>query len=836
MFTHAILTPSLLSSFQGTGQSGLLDNLRAAIPQILKPICGHLKDKSIKTRQGAVGVVREVAAALPGCFGPHADALVPGLLVVLGDKPTKNLQLKLEALSLVRLLVSTSPATAFGKHLNALFPLVAEATTDQYFKGNCATNQSCFFHHLTTFPLITVVSEALRLCSAMVVAAGATNQPDFVVKVYGCVKPQMQALDIDQAVKEAAIAATALVVATIGAKTPDLSEVLKTLSERLNNEITRQAAVNAVCVISDSKLPEFKLVLADSVRKLASFLRKANRSLKTTSIHSLSSLVTNYGATPEFKGLYDVIIEELSKQVSESDLHLSQLALSLAARVLEVEPASAVSVKDKLYPQVLLLIQSSLLQGQALDALTRLYAQLVRSQGTTKVFTFREMLDSLLNLSSGGKLVKQNYLSIGRCVSALVLNVPDKQEASATIKRFIVDVTSGSDQSRLVSLYCLGDIGRKSDLSAHADLRDVFLKLLDFENEEIRAAASYALGSISVGNLTAFLPTILQDIQVSKRQYLLLHSIREIIADAPADSLQPHLDVIASLLFENSKSEDDGTRNVVAECLGKLCPVNPGKLIPQLQAHLQDANPDTRATIVSAFKFAITDHPEQHALEVALDSVMESVLEKLNDAQVEVRRATVRTINFAVHNKPSLVRHRLAKHLPALYSQTAIKKELIREVDLGPFKHRVDDGLETRKAAFECMYTLLERLPDVLSVADFVQPLVSGLDDENEIKLQSYLIIMRLTSVAGAHLLEVLELLVEPIRKELKKKVDKSAIAQAQERQLELKRSALRAVAAIAGIPTAEGNARLKELVEAITSSSLKEQYESILQAGPGDE
>jgi hypothetical protein len=40
----------------------------------------------------------------------------------------------------------------------------------------------------------------------------------------------------------------------------------------------------------------------------------------------------------------------------------------------------------------------------------------------------------------------------------------------------------------------------------------------------------------------------------------------------------------------------------------------------------------------------------------------------------------------------------------------------IRTVDLGPFKHKIDDGLELRKAAFECLDILLTALPHVLQV------------------------------------------------------------------------------------------------------------------------
>jgi cullin-associated NEDD8-dissociated protein 1 len=100
--------------------------------------------------------------------------------------------------------------------------------------------------------------------------------------------------------------------------------------------------------------------------------------------------------------------------------------------------------------------------------------------------------------------------------------------------------------------------------------------------------------------------------------------------------------------------------------------------------------------IIQAIRYTLPDSDE------AFDAVLKTTLIDmlglmLRDTELENRRLALTTLNSASHNKPDLIIPNLGLLLPLVMQESVIKPELIREVTMGPFKHKIDDGLEVRK-------------------------------------------------------------------------------------------------------------------------------------------
>lgn len=797
--------------------------LKQEVPKVVKSINRQLREKSIKTKVGAFSVLKELVVVLPDCLADHIGSLVPGIEKALNDKSSTS-NLKIEALVFTRLVMASHSPAVFHPYIQALSGPILSAIGDRYYK---------------------VTAEALRVCGELVrvlrpnFEARTLDYRPYIGPIYKAILARLANQDQDQEVKECAISCMSLVVFTFGdGLQRELPACLPILVDRMGNEITRLTAVKAFAVIAKSPLRiDLSCVLDHVISELTAFLRKANRALRQATLGTLNSLVVAYGG--QIGSSYETIIAELSTLISDMDLHMTALALELCCTIM-VDRKSiqnvGLAVRYKVLPQALILIRSALLQGQALQALQRFFASLVQSANTS----FDTLLDSLISTakpSQSGGLAKQALSSIAQCVAVLCLAAGDQKCASTIemLKGILKDDSTTNSAKQHMALLCLGEIGRRKDLSNHAQIENIVIESFQSPFEEIKSAASYALGNIAVGNLSKYLPFILNQIDnQQKKQYLLLHSLKEVIARQSVDhtgqsELQDsNIEKILALLFNHCESEEEGVRNVVAECLGKIALIEPRKLIPALKERTSSPAANTRATVAIAIKYSIVERPGK--IDEIMYSEISTFLMLIKDSDRHVRRAAVLALSTAAHNKPNLIKGLLPELLPLLYDQTVVKQELIRTVDLGPFKHVVDDGLELRKAAFECVDTLLDSCLDQVNPSSFIVPfLLSGLGDHYDVKMPCHLILSKLADKCPSAVLAVLDSLVDPIEKTINHKPKGDAVKQEVDRNEDMIRSALRAIAALSRISGNDYSMRFKNLMNKIMASPpLADKYNSV--------
>jgi len=272
----------------------------------------------------------------------------------------------------------------------------------------------------------------------------------------------------------------------------------------------------------------------------------------------------------------------------------------------------------------------------------------------------------------------------------------------------------------------------------------------------------------------------------------------------------------------------------VAECLGRLGLISPGAVLPRLQELVRATQGLTRATAVYALKFTITDKAPM----AELSGCIADFLALLQDGEIVVRKAALTALNSAAHNKPQLIRPVLASDwlLPALYGETAYKKELVRTVNLGPFQHKVDDGAELRKLALACMDTLLDKSADRLDTSLFLQHLQARLGDElDDIKQAAYQLLSKLAVREPFCVREVLDAVSEPLQVVLNKRPKESASPQDIERHNELQRSAIQTVVVLQRMPDTATCLKFQAMYDAILQDAKLRPLIDAVSADGGD-
>ncbi|KAJ7644420.1 armadillo-type protein [Roridomyces roridus] len=761
-------------------EEGPYSLLKGQVPALSKALLNQLKSPKTPptTLQAGFALLHVLLQVLPGSLASQATSIIATSKTILAQPPsTSTSALHLACLSFLALFFSTHSPPTFTPSLPNLTPALLRSLGERHPR---------------------VASETFRVFSALLNAAKPIKTgSDWPEAVYDQAVARLSAHDTDAEVRACA-------ETCIGDLWICATDVVRSRDHREWEAICRPGAKSdgAVKVVTRvaQEVPE---ALGDTwvngcVEWAMGLLKRGGRAGKMEVFQALDVLLRSYTAGVP-AGLPPALVPQIKTYLSTSDVPLLSQALSLLALLLELAPTTTFpEIETDLLPDIYRIAHSPLVSGAALDSLLTFFTALVKADGQIATHLVPNLVDAV----EKAPRTDASPNNVARAIAQIV----DTQKAIAagTIAQYAKSIKKTSKAKPsvvMLSLLILGELGRIIDMSNQQEIFRDAIEHFAAEQEEIRAAASFAAGNIAIGNLQQFLPAIVKIVKTdAKKRLLSLHALKEVVTHCSHGQLEGVADMLWVPLFENSENSEETTRNVAAACLGKLATTHPSRYLPQLHARVKDPNAATRATVVSAIRYTFAETSQSY--DELLAPLLVDFLSLMLDEDLTVRRLALSALNSAARTKPHLIRDHLPSLLPSLYKETVINPDLIRTVQMGPWTHKVDDGLDARKTAYETMYTLLDTCLAKLELSTFLGRVLPGLaDDSDEIKVISHMMLFRLSQVAPAAVAQKLDEATPELEKTMKgATVTKDTVKQDLERAAELQRSALRAVAALSKI------------------------------------
>nr|OQO15556.1 hypothetical protein B0A51_17129 [Rachicladosporium sp. CCFEE 5018] len=746
-------------------------------PQIVKESAKLLQSSTPLTKLNTISLLKDMVIAQQGGLSEHADLVLGPVVDAMktANETSSSLSgnaLRIECLILLRVIAEHHSSKIIAAHLDKLVPALVSAAKDRFTK---------------------VSSEALATIEVYVKAltpprsaASKKQNSEYIDQLFEVITERIGSQDADTEVRQKAVQALGLLIGRTSGSAGgnSLSQQNRfagqqLIADRMKNELTRLSCVRAVdtiAVLAQSG-KDFKPGFVNAVAvELGAQLRKSSRSLRGASLSALRMLAVNQAARESMDdATVQEVIEALLPLLQEGDLHMLGPALIILGAIAK-EKSKLIAT-----PPVISAIcntTSDSVAGTALEALVACV------EAIGKAGAGQPLMAALLKQGTQGDTDVS-----GRVIGTLL--VSGGASVGVKLDSFLSELQTQPDEDKkCLALSVLGETGLRMGSGCPLTPQN-FIPYFEDPSEKTKLAAAIALGRAGAGNVTSYLPQILSSMSQG-RQYLLLHSIKELLQHSAAEEeIRPHTSALWNAILKSGQAEDN--KIVSAECIGRLAIIDPTAYLPQLQTFLQNPSPLVRGMVITALRYVFSDttsayNPHLRPLIIPILATM------LADTDLENQRLSLSAFNSAFHNKPSLVLPQLADLLPYAMQATLPRPELIREVTMGPFKHKVDDGLEIRKSAYETLYALLDdpAARQYLDLPAFYSRILAGISDDHEIRILACTVLSKLLPLYPAESARRLDALAQVFRGVLGTKLKDTAVKQELEKLTEEQRAVIR--------------------------------------------
>ncbi|KAF2439257.1 TIP120-domain-containing protein [Karstenula rhodostoma CBS 690.94] len=736
-------------------------------PEIVKGVAQLLKQSTSppSTKQACIVLIKDIVITQRGGLDSYLTQIVDPVVeaaktsggTTSSASATAN-SLRIQALQLLGAIADTHPSASFQPYLPTVVPALIYGARDKYSK-------------LSIEALAATEQVIKALTPPRGHKTGSQNQKQ-LEELHDILVTRIGAKDVDLEARRSAIHVLGVFLGrSSGTDLLSLQNrvsALELLAGSLKNELTRLASVRAIDSIAEHTNAEGELStkwVRGVAIELGAQLRKASRALRGASLSALRTLAKNPISRAQLDNqTKSQIAELLLPLLDSSDLHLLGPALVILKTF--IEDNAQATVTPELIKALCTVVQGSI-SGSSLGALLAL-VRTIGEKGAGK-----PLMQALLNDVG----ISGNAEVVGKVIGNLL--VFGGGSLGIQLEDFVNELkTAQDDRRKCLALVVMGEAALRMGTQSSIDPQ-LFIQYFSAKSESVPLSAAVALGRAGAGNVGKYLPVILSTMgKPASPQYLLLHSVKEILQQETESEILPFASHLWNNLVAASQAEDN--KAIGSECIGRLTIIDPKTFLPQLRAFLSDQNVSVRGMVISALRYTLADTDEAYD-EYLRPIVVPMLIQMLSEADLDNRRLALTTFMSALRNKPDIILPALEQLLPLTMNETVIKPELIREVQMGPFKHKVDDGLEIRKSAYETLYALLENAFTRLSPTDLddcYDRIVAGISDEHDVRIMCNLILTKLMHLSPERTHNRLEVISNSFRAVLSIKPKDNAVKQ----------------------------------------------------------
>lgn len=590
---------AMSSSIAGTGltspmsekipASGPRADLARLSPLIVKGATKLLKGKLIPTKQAVLTLFNDMVTVQRGGLSDYFDQIMEPILDSIRESSSSGSSsslagtggaasatvttLRIAALRLLGDIAKNHSSSVLQPYLSKIVAAVTGTVHDRYYKLSAEAIQAA--------------EEVIKAITPPRSRLTALKYKSELSKLSTVVIDRVSSNNADTEVRNKALHALGTLLSrTSGgegtALLPDADRraALDELLKRLNAETTKLAAVRAIDTVAalstDGSFAFEDQWVQQVATELAAQLRMANRSLRGSSVQALNHLVHSAAVKSNFSdATVEAVVAALVPVITNNDAQLLGPGLLVLARLVASKPRLVMI--PELNASLCELLRSTV-AGSVLDSLLVLVGEV----GSTDLG--QPLMGALLKDVG----VNGDPAVVGKVIGTLLVASGDS--AGVSLDSFVQEIRSNAqDPARAsLALAVLGEAGLRLG-SKFPVQPEIFLNQFNSSLSKVSIAAAVALGRAGAGNIPAYLPIILKDLQKpGPTQYLLLQSVKEILQQAAVSQtdIGQFADTVWEQLLRAAGADDN--KAVCAECVGRLVIIDPHTYMAKLQVSLNN--------------------------------------------------------------------------------------------------------------------------------------------------------------------------------------------------------------------------------------------------------